>query len=152
MGWNWVDWTVLVLVGLYVWQGWERNLMVMWADVVGWLAAFGFDNWKGAEVARWVTLQMGVDYSWAKYLVGLFLIMLIQQSIYWLGTSLSLKVERVYPAWQWQVMWGMLPSVVSGVMLLVFIVRAFAYFPVDYPLQDQLGASWVGGWIERKLW
>jgi hypothetical protein len=151
MVFTWVDMVAVLVIGLYVWQGYERSVYVVIAEAIAWVSGF-YLMWQWQQaVMRSLVLGMGVGAGLAQYLAYLLLFFGVQQLVYRLLRKVSEGLSHQYVGSQGARLLVLIPAALSGLGVVVLLLLAFGGFPVDYPLKSELFSSMIGRVLIRFI-
>ncbi len=140
---NWIDAVVVVLIGLYTWQGWERGVYLVWGECVSWLVAWLVGLFSNVYFSSVLVLFLGVNNRSAPVLAFLLTVIVVQQLLYRMLQTILQLFPRQYFKGLMHAVLSMLPAFASGVMVLAFLILVLDWIPFDYPMKQDIVNSWV---------
>ena len=148
---NWFDFAVVILIGLYTWQGWERGLYLVIPECISWMAAWLSGIWLSEQLAIFMVVNFGLwpqsSWLWAFILI----VVVVQQVVYRALMLVFAKLPRQYFSTFPQLLLGLVPAFLSGVMVIWFMVLVLIKIPVQYPLKTDITESWFGSRVEAQV-
>jgi uncharacterized membrane protein (Fun14 family) len=141
---TWVDGLALAILGLYVWQEYERSRYAIVANMVGWLTGF-YIVWEWSKpVKRWLVMSFGIETQMAAYVAMLGILVIVWQVLSRIIEHVSQRLPNQYPrSWFMRSLW-FAPTVISGLGFVTLLMIAFAGFPGTYALKQDISDSWWG--------
>ena len=141
---NWFDVAVVALVGLYAWQAWDRGLYVVVPEAISWVVGWMGGILVAQQWAGFLVTNFGLwaqsSWLWA----FIMMVIVIEQLVYQSLKLALMKWRRQYFSRFWQLVTGLVPAALSGIMLIAFVTLVLIKIPAEYPLKQDMVNSWVG--------
>lgn len=147
---NWVDAVSVVLIGLYVWQAWERNPLTNVNELISWVTAYVFYYYFRISLQTSLVRLLGMRESEASFGVDLVVILACQQLVFWTLQALIDRLKKQYFSVFWHGLLSFLPSLVSAVLLMGYIILVLISFPYPSVIQEDMKLSLLG--IKLVAW
>lgn len=155
---NWVDVGIVVTLFLFALDGWERGIFWLLAQlgsfVGGILIAFRFYAPLAPQVARLLSLPHGLAKAIAFLLLAMGTEALLSPWLYRLASRVP---KKYFPRW-WRGVLSLGPSLVSGGVLVAFVLSFLVSAPIRPQIKRDIVDSNLGGWfiefggtLERNL-
>jgi len=148
---EWVDLILVLILMLYVWQGWDHSLPAQLNLTFSWIAGWWISLKIKAIAALWLVTHFGLKPEWAEWAGLVLSVLVIQQILYWAIMGLIALLPRHYLSSKWQALAGASLSVVSGFFIILWIVAALVLLPISYPLQEDFENSRTAQRAEQIL-
>ena len=120
-GLTWVDGAFLVLALLYAWQGYERGMIVALGEVAGWFIAWTAAFILDKHLTFFLVTYLGIKNTVAQTASVLLIVLLVNLVFYRAVVEYSYLIPRHYLKGGWQVVLGLVPSFISGAMMVMYL-------------------------------
>jgi len=148
---NWVDGVVGLVLLAYVWQGWERRVFMVLSEMVSWVMAYVITCYSLWWLMVVLVKYLGVSARYSPVIAWTLLVVVAQQVVYRLCLLVTSKISRHYFSGGTQLVMGLLPSFLSGLLTLVYVMVVLMWLPFDYPAKVDIVSSWMGGLLGGLL-
>lgn len=141
---NWIDAIIIVVLGYYLFQGWEMGLMQLTANLVSFLGSFWFAIKFHRTVGVFLTEKFGMSLLWSNVLgyliIGLVADMAISQLLVFVTERLPKQWEKSKTN-RWL---GSILSMVNGMAIVAFILLVILALPLRGTIKQDIRKSPVG--------
>src|SRR3989344_2521069 len=147
---NWIDFVIIIVLGFFVAEGYRTGL---WASIANFLAFFGsvLLSFRAFKIVSYILRSnFSLPQSLANAL-GFFIVAIVLEAI--LSYILWLAVERVpLKLWKsrWNKLFGTLPSIGEGIVVIAFIITFVVGLPVGGSIKKDITESKIGGEILKN--
>lgn len=144
---EWFDWAIVILVLLYTWQGWERGMYLVVPEVVSWFLAWVVGLWGAQGVADFMVQYLGLWKEGAWLWAFIFMVVVVEQLVYRAGMQLFGTASKQSFSTFWQAFFGLIPSMLSGVMVMAFLIYVLFASGIAYPFKKAIDESRFGSTV-----
>lgn len=150
LGGNWADFLIILLLLYYLWEGIERGFFATLFEFLGFLLSF-FSALKFYPLASsFLIANFSFSHGIANAL-GFFLIGFITETIfYFLAQFYYQKIPKKLIASLFNRIFGFLPAVGNGILLLTFLLTLVITLPLNPNIKASILSSQIGGPLVLK--
>ena len=141
---NWFDLAVLILIGLYTWQGWERGLYLVVPECLSWIGAWLVGILYAERAAHFLVANLGLWHTSSWLWSFLMVVVVVEQLLYRSFMLIFARLPKQYFSHGWQLVLGVVPAFLSGIMVMAFLTLVLILVPVNYPFKLDIETSWFG--------
>lgn len=150
---NWVDLVIIVVIAIYVFEGWERGFIRGCIDMVGFLlsllVALRFYSFAANLLIINFSLSRGVANA-----LGFFLVATIIEFIFSFFSSyidmITMRSLFTRNILKWDKIFGFIPALISSLILISFILATFITLPVRPDIKQDIVKSRIGGFLASQ--
>lgn len=144
MNLNWIDWTIIVVVGYYLLSGWETGLVYLALELLSFLGSLWFSIKLHAPVGNFLTEKFGIPNVWTTVLGYVVVAVVAQALLNELGIWAIKKIPKKYlvsRANQWL---GAALAALNGVVIVTFLLLVILALPLRGTIKKDIGQSSLG--------
>jgi uncharacterized membrane protein required for colicin V production len=141
---NWYDLAILILIGLYTWQGWERGLYLVVPECLSWVGAWLAAILYAERTAHFMIAYLGLWHASSWLWSFILMVIVVEQLLYRSLMLLFALLPKQYFSHFWQLILGVVPAFLSGIMVMAFLTLILLLVPINYPFKQDIETSWFG--------
>ncbi len=147
---NWVDLVILLILGWFVWDGWQKGVFWLGAQIVAFVGSL-LVAFRGYQiVAEWIRQIFNLPYGLDKAIAFLVVGAIVEQIIYEILARIILRIPKKYfPKW-WQGFMSLVPSLLSGLVMVAFLANLIMALPLKGGLKKDITNAKIAGWLMRR--
>jgi len=144
MSFNWIDLVIVLVVGYYVWEGWEDGAMRLSAGLVSFLGSLWLAVKFHGQVGSFIANKLGISASWGD-VTGYIVTALGAEMIL---AELAGRLLRRFPAGWGQSKLnraaGAFLSTANGLLIITFLLLVLMALPLRGTIKDDIKVSRIG--------
>lgn len=144
MNFNWVDWTIVAVVGYYLLSGWETGLAYLARNLFSFLGSLWFSIKFHAPVGNFLTEKFGIPGMWTTVLGYIVVAVTTEAILSEVGSWFVSKLPKKYLESRVNQWLGATVSVFNGGIIVTFILLVILALPLRGTIKKDIGQSQIG--------
>lgn len=142
---NWIDFLILVLFAVYVWDGYRRGFFRLMWELLGILTAFVFALRFYTFAVTLLKNVFGLSDLYAKPIGFLIIWFLVQLVFYGIGHYLSYLTPVTLKESKPNHYLGLIPAAAKGLMFISVLLILLMILPLSSGFKNNINQSLIGG-------
>lgn len=153
MNFNWIDWTLLAVLGYYLVSGWETGMVFLGLNLFSFLGSLWFSLRLHAPVGNFLGEKFGIPTMWTTVLGYVVVAIIAEAMLSEIGSWFVQKLPKKYLSSKINKWLGALVSLINGLVLITFFLLIVLALPLRGTVKKDIGQSRIGrvlvGYAER---
>lgn len=144
MVFNWVDLVILVIVGYYLFQGWETGVVSLLAGLISFLLAIWIATHYNFIVGNFLKLKFGIPSSWTSPISSIILLFIAEAVLSEILHIIVRKLpNKIFQSKVNRVL-GLFLSALNGLLIISFFLLLINILPIRGTVKQDIGKSTIG--------
>jgi len=146
---NWVDLVIVLIFGLYVWDGYRRGFLKLLWELVSIILAFIFGLKFYPFLSDILASSFNLSELYAKPIAFLTIWFAVQVIFYFVGRLLAFYTPASMKESPINHYLGFIPAALKGVIFIAVLLILFIVIPLSSYLRNSINHSFFGGALVR---
>lgn len=149
MVFNWVDFVILIIVGYYLFQGWETGVVSLIASLVSFFLAIWIATRYHFIIGNFFTEKFGIPASWTSAISSIIVFFIAEAILSELFHFLLRKLpNKIFQSKANRVL-GLSLSALNGLLIISFFLLLISVLPIRGTVKQDIGRSTIGSSLLR---
>lgn len=142
---NWVDLVIVLIFGLYVWDGYRRGFLKLAWELFGLIVAFLFALKFYPSLSEVINSSLNVSALYSKPIAFLGIWFVSQGIFYLIGRVISFYTPSGFKESKINHYMGLIPAMIKGFIFISVILILFLIVPINVKIKSAITNSFLGG-------
>ena len=142
---NWVDLIIVLIFGLYVWDGYRRGFLKSMWELFGLLVAFLFALKFYPPLSEMIKNAFHTSDLYSKPIAFLGIWFVTQGIFYIAGRVIAYYTPTFFKESKVNHYFGLIPAVLKGIIFISVILVLFLIIPINMKVKNAIQDSYIGG-------
>lgn len=147
MGFNWIDYIILLVVTYYVFDGWQRGVVLQLVNLLSFITSLYLAVRFGALVGSFFVEKFGVPVGWTNVLGYIVVAFAVQLAMNEIGEYSASKLPKKLSASYINHYAGSVVSVITGLVTVTFFLLLILALPVRGAIKKDIAQSYIGTFL-----
>lgn len=144
MSFNWIDWSIVVVVAYQLVSGWETGLVFLAFDFFSFLGALWLSIKFHAPVGSFLTQKFGIPDKWTTVLGYVVVAIIAETILSEIGSRVVRKIPKKYISSRANQWLGAIVSILNGIVIITFVLLIILALPLRGSIKKDIGDSLTG--------
>ncbi len=141
---NWVDLVILVIVGYYLYQGWETGVISLLASLASFFIALWIATHFHFIVGNFLTEKFGIPASWTSAISTIITLFIAEAILSELFQILIRKLPNKILQTKANRFLGVIVSMLNGLLIITFFIMLINILPLRGTVKGDMNNSIIG--------
>ena len=142
---NWVDLVIVLIFGLYVWDGYRRGFLKLAWELFGLIVAFLFALKFYPPLSDIMINSFNISSLYSKPIAFLGIWFIVQGIFYLIGRLIAYYTPSDFKSSIINHYMGLIPAMIKGVIFISVILILFLIIPINVKIKEAINNSFFGG-------
>lgn len=147
---NIIDVLIIIVFGIYVWDGYRRGFLSLMWELIGLVVAFIFALRFYDGISLFMQNSFHVKEVYARPISFLFIWIVTQVFFYFAGRLISFYVPTVMKESRVNHYFGLIPASIKGVILIAIMLVMLVIFPINNTFKNAINNSYIGSELVKQ--